>query len=100
MNIKIFCVFHKNIDEFIFRYFERDDFLSIFSLYAVNERYQKRINGNELNLNVYPNVILEYKLKLFNPEIQARGFCETSCYVHVEENELYGNADLVWGLSI
>jgi hypothetical protein len=61
MNIKIFCVFHKNIDEFIFRHFEKDDFLSIFSLYAVNEKYQKRINGNELDLKNYPNLILEYK---------------------------------------
>ncbi|QWE10121.1 hypothetical protein [Polynucleobacter sp. es-EL-1] len=95
MNIKIFCVFHKNIDEFIFRHFEKDDYLSIFSLYAVNEKYQKRINGNELDLKNYPNLILENKLKLFHPEIQARGFCETSCYVHVEENELYGDADLI-----
>jgi hypothetical protein len=95
MSVKIFVVFHKSIDErLIFDSFSKAEIEGLFALYAVNEKNSSksvtRITGQQSVLNrATSNVIFEYHLDWYNPDLQRRGFCETSCYVHILKNKLY-----------
>ena len=98
--IKIFVVFHKVLDERIFGAFQEEEVRQWFVRYGVNERHQpKRVvhkDGRaEICTTTDRETILEYQLTRFFPEIQDRGFMETSCYVHVEANGLWDDADVI-----
>jgi hypothetical protein len=101
MSVKIFVVFHKAIDErLIFDSFSKDEIARLFTLYAVNEESSSksvtRITGQPLVLKgATSNVIFEYQLDWHNPDLQRRGFCETSCYVHILKNKLYEPYDYI-----
>jgi hypothetical protein len=99
--IKVFAVFHKILDERkIFGAFEENEIQQWFVKYGVNERHQQkqvvcRDGRIEICLTSNAGTILEYQLEKYFPELQARGFMETSCFVHVEANRLFGDADLI-----
>ena len=95
MSVKIFVVFHKAIDErLIFEPFSKAEIDRLFTLYAVNEKNPSKsvtwITGQKSVLTrATSNVIFEYHLGWYNPDLQLQGFCETSCYVHILKNKLY-----------
>lgn len=99
--IKVFVVFHKILDERkIFGAFEKNEIQQWFVKYGVNERHQQKQvvykDGRaEICLTSNEGTILEYQLAKYLPELQLRGFMETSCFVHVEANRLFDDADLI-----
>ena len=100
MKIKIFVVFHKAIDENIFAKFSGREIDAYFIKYAVNQEFSKQIGYKNIyrkltKRRVDQNLVYEYKLPKYNPELQKRGFMETSCYVHVLENKLYQDCDYI-----
>src|SRR5258708_7322138 len=101
MNIKIFVVFHKALDEIVFSNLQRHEIQKWFVKYAVNEKHLKAVIRRDENSNVLAkeescdDLVCEYKLPKYDPNIQARGFMETSCYIHVLNNGLYEGADLI-----
>lgn len=100
MNVKIFVVFHKALDEIIFSNLRPDEIRKWFVRYGVNDKHPKFVfkegQRSELIAGEEGNeAVLEYALPFYDARIQERGFMETSCYIHVLNNELYKNADLV-----
>ncbi len=101
MKLRIFTVFHRSIDErLIFEQFSRAELDEYFSLYAVSERHPQksltRLDGTASSVTVSgPGVTFESQLRWYEPAIQARGFMETSCYIHVLKNELYASFDYI-----
>ena len=99
--IKIFLVFHQSLDEQLsLGEFSADEIKRWFVPYAVNaEKLPKslmRLDGSEIvNPSLGNEVLVEYQLSQYDPLLQAKGFMETSCYIHVEKNMLYGDADYV-----
>ena len=95
MNVKIFPVFHRAIDQrLIFQAFSQDEVNRFFTLYGVNQsRPQKLITTLDGRTTIAsstdPNVLLEYHLPWHDPTIQSHGFMETSCYVHLLKNRLH-----------
>ena len=98
VRVKIFIVFHKVLDERlslqVFSPQERGDW---FAPYAVNENVLPKqyidYQGYEKNLTEHPGLLEEYKLPHYDPNLQARGFMETSCYVHLLANKIYEKYD-------
>lgn len=101
MNVKIFVVFHKKLDEKIFAKFTGREIDTLFNKYAVNDSYPKQVIYKNIyrkltkKLGSDNSLIREYDLPIYNAELQKRGFMETSCYVHILENKLYENCDYV-----
>ena len=84
MNLKIFNIWHEKIfDELLNNvpWDDRDDII----MYGVNENIPKISLGD----------LLEYELKIYNPKLQALGFCQTSCLYHVYKNKLYEGLDYI-----
>ena len=101
MKLKVFTVFHRAIDErLLFDLFEPAEAETYFTLYGVNaihaEKWITRLDGttHRAESNV-ANVLLEYQLPWHDPLIQARGFMEASCYIHVLKNALHESLDYV-----
>lgn len=78
MSTVVYCVYHKV-------YYKRPDTKG-FTFFGVNEVYPKK--KEEEN-------ILEYKLDIYEPLLQKRGYMETSAYLHVYWNKLYKNNKMV-----
>jgi len=101
MRIRVFTVFHKAIDErLIYQPFSQNEIDRLFSLYAVSERYPDklvtRMDGRTLVATAEPDrIIAEPQLHWYDPNIQLRGFMETSCYVHLLKNDLVAAFDYV-----
>lgn len=100
MKTKIFVVFHKAIDENIFAQFSGREIDTYFVKYAVNREFSKQVIYKNIFRKLIKkradqHLIHEYALSKYNPELQKRGFMETSCYVHVLENQLYQDCDYV-----
>ncbi|HVX85919.1 MAG TPA: hypothetical protein VH253_14145 [Phycisphaerae bacterium] len=96
MRIKMFTVFHRALDERLsFPAIEADDLQTFFTHYGVNAKWpRKEIRRLSGALEVAgetspPDVLLEYRLPVYSPDLQARGFMETSCYVHLLKNNLH-----------
>jgi hypothetical protein len=101
MNLAIYTVFHKALDErLIWAQFSADEIARYFTPYAVNLQVaQKRlvnIDGKpEMVDRPTPRIVVEHHLDWHDPALQARGFMETSCYVHVLRNRLHETFDFV-----
>lgn len=85
-SFKIFVVFHKSIHEKCYEELDPDEFSHLVFV-AVNENLPK----------TYPtdtkyNIIKEWELPIYDPELQKNGFCENTVIRHVYLNKLYGNA--------
>jgi hypothetical protein len=99
--LKIFIVFHKVFDERLsLPFFSQSEIHQWFIKYAVNIKHlDKKIidqNGNQTRPSkTSSDVVLEYQLPIHDPHLQERGFMETSCFVHIEQNHLYGDAQYV-----
>ena len=99
--IKIFLVFHQMLDERLsLSEFSASEVKKWFVPYAVNIDKQPKklitLDGKEISVSsANKEATIEYELAFHQPMLQARGFLETSCFIHVEKNSLYGNADLV-----
>jgi hypothetical protein len=103
---KIFVVFHKTLDDSVFGCFLDNEIDQWFVKYGVNEKYEKSLlTTDKIKKDIKiaaddfyvpeersSNVILEYELQTYLPELQSRGFMETSCYVHILKNDLIGDA--------
>jgi hypothetical protein len=100
MAIRIFVVFHKRIDDQILAHFTPAETEAWFVRFAVNERHPKAVRDrdgtwHDVPPEGRPGVITEYRLPRRFPELQDRGFMETSCYVHVEANGLHDGMDWI-----
>jgi hypothetical protein len=101
MRIRMFIVFHKAIDErLIFQPFATWEIDKYFTLYGVNadhpEKFVTLADGQRWSASaVSAQTVLEYELGWYDPTIQARGFLETSCYVHVLKNGLHEPFDYI-----
>jgi hypothetical protein len=101
MNLGIFTVFHKALDErLVWAQFSADEVHRYFTPYAVNRQVpEKRIvDGDGRSALVgaaSPRVLVEHELGWHDPALQARGFMETSCYVHLLRNRLHEPFDFV-----
>jgi hypothetical protein len=98
--IKIFIVFHKVLDERLnLQIFSPKELSEWFSPYAVNAQIMPKhfinLRGEKINLDHHLELIQEYQLPLYDPELQRRGFMETSCYVHLLTNRIYDNYDYI-----
>lgn len=94
MRARLFTVFHQAVDlRLIFPFFSDQDISRLVSLYAVAEHYpEKRVvlkNGREMAARNAPGTIFEQDLTRYDPRLQARGFMETSAYVHILKNDLH-----------
>lgn len=78
---QIFNVFHhKLFDEM---YASSPEMLNNLTFFAVNEQYTK-----EWNKDKNYNIINEWDLKHYKPEMQQKGYCQTSALYHIHKNEL------------
>jgi len=101
MRLGIFTVFHKALDErLVWGQFSAEERERFFIPYAVNAQVpEKRITGPDGQTAMLraatQRIVVEYELGWHDPALQARGFLETSCYVHVVRNRLHEAFDLV-----
>lgn len=58
--------------------------------FGVNEDYPK-----EYNLEAGYSVLLEYDLPHYRPELQKRGYCQTTCMYHCFANKLDDDLDFI-----
>ena len=99
--IKIFLVFHKTLDERLnLNEFSAEEIQKWFVPYAVNiEKTPKEFilkDGTSVGIsNPQNKVVVEYDLPHYDPMLQARGFMETSAYIHIEKNALHEDVDLI-----
>lgn len=98
--VKIFIVFHKVLDERLsLHVFSPQELANWFVPYAVNENVSPKqyidFQGHEKNFAEHPGLLEEYKLPHYDPNLQARGFMETSCYVHLLANHIYEKYDYI-----
>ena len=99
--IKIFLVFHKTLDERLnLNEFSTEEINKWFIPYAVNaEKTPKELilkDGTSVAIgNPRNKVAVEYDLSHYDPMLQARGFMETSAYIHIEQNALHEGVDLI-----
>jgi hypothetical protein len=96
LKVKVFIVFHQVFDERLaLSQFSRTEIDEFFVPYGVNARHaDKKVTDLEGRIRT-ESALLEYKLGWYDPRLQARGFMETSCYVHLLENELHASFDYV-----
>jgi hypothetical protein len=101
VQLKLFIVFHHAVDErLILDLFTPQEIQSHFTLYGVNQsRVEKWIT--KLDGTVHPasvelsNLQLEFNLPNYDPNLQANGFMEASCYVHLFQNAMHESLDYV-----
>jgi len=97
MQTRLFTVFHRAVDlNLIFPFFSDQDISSLVSLYAVAERFPEKWvilkNGRRVAAKDAPGTVFEKDLASYDPQIQARGFLETSAYVHILKNDLHASS--------
>lgn len=102
MKLKVFVVFHKALDERLaLAQFTQAEIEQFFVAYGVNEEHADkvvtRLDGRKfINMSEGPpNLLLEHQLRWYDPNLQQRGFMETSCYVHLVENDIQASLDYV-----
>jgi|CXWL01.1.fsa_nt_gi hypothetical protein len=101
MSVRVFTVFHKALDErLVWSQFADDEIERLFAPYAVNAQVPgKQITGADGKpaglAGAARRAVVEYELGWHDPALQARGFLEASCYVHVLRNRLYQSLDFV-----
>lgn len=99
--IKIFLVFHKTLDERLnLNEFSDEEIRQWFIPYAVNVEITSKDfilkDGSSVVIsNPQNRAVEEYDLPQYNPMLQARGFMETSAYIHIEKNALHEDIDLI-----
>lgn len=94
MRTRLFTVFHQAVDlRLIFPFFSDQEISRLVTLYAVAEHYpEKRVvlkNGRETAARNAFGTVFEQDLAYYDPQLQARGFMETSAYVHILKNDLH-----------
>lgn len=94
MPARLFTVFHQAVDlRLIFPSFSDREVSRLVRLYAVAERYPgKRVvlkDGRQVAARDLPDTIFEQDLPHYDPQLQARGFMETSAYIHILKNGLH-----------
>ena len=94
MRAGLFIVFHQGIDlRLIFPCFCEEEISSLVRLYAVAERYPEKWailkDGREYPARDVPLTVFEQDLPLYDPQLQTRGFMETSAYIHILKNDLH-----------
>ena len=93
--IQIFCVFHKVMSAPLsLSVFSKEEINQWFTFYAVNQEVSSKkfidLDGSEIHsFSEMPKFIEEFSLSVHNPLLQERGFMETSCYIHLLDNNLY-----------
>jgi hypothetical protein len=101
MNLKVFTVFHRAIDErLVFVPFHPFEIEKYFTFYGVNEAIPEKLivkrDGRQCQPGPdVPNLILEYQLNWYDGTLQARGFMETSGYVHLLKNRIHESLDYI-----
>jgi hypothetical protein len=101
MRLKVFTVFHRALDErLVYPEFSPEEKRRFFTHYAVNAKWPEkqviRLDGSLLPPGEKSEeVVVEYQLPWHDPEIQSRGFMETSCYIHLFKNNLHLPYDYV-----
>jgi len=99
--LQIFIVFHKVFDERLsLPFFSQSEIDHWFIKYAVNVKHLDKKIMDQAGKPIFPvkacaNTVLEYELAKYHPQLQERGFMETSCFVHIAQNQLYGAAQYV-----
>lgn len=89
MPLKIFVVFHERLDPRCYQDLEPEEFEALTFL-AVNPDIPKRHDPA-----VFPNVIKEWELPVYDPTLQNLGYCENSALWHAKWNGLYAEGDHV-----
>jgi len=94
MGLRLFTVFHRAVDlRLIFPFFSDQDISGMVTLYAVAERFAEKWvilkDGRKLAARDAPNTVFEQDLPFYDPQLQTRGFMETSAYVHILKNDLH-----------
>jgi len=99
--LKIFIVFHKVFDARLsLPFFAQSEIDHWFIKYAVNIKHLDKKIIDQHGQPIFPknaatNIVLEYELAKYHPQLQERGFMETSCFVHLAQNQLYADAQYV-----
>lgn len=94
MQTRLFTVFHRAVDlNLTFPFFSDQDISALVTLYAVAERFPEKWvllkDGRKLAAKEAPHTVFEQDLAHYDPQLQARGFMETSAYVHILRNDLH-----------
>lgn len=88
MTIKVFNVWHNKIfDDLVQIPQSQYDRLVWF---GVNERYDKDYNRDKGY-----QIMFEYELPMYRPELQQKWYCQTSCMYHCYKNRLYEGVEYV-----
>jgi hypothetical protein len=103
MQTRLFTVFHRAVDlNLIFPSLSDQDVSGLVSLYAVAERHPEKWvilkDGRRVAAHEAPGTVFEQDLPYYDPQLQARGFMETSAYIHILKNNLHMSCDHV-GIS-
>jgi hypothetical protein len=94
MEARLFTVFHRAVDlRQIFPFFSSEEISTLVTLYAVAERYPEKWvilkDGRRIAAKEAPGSVFEQDLRYYDPQLQVRGFMETSAYVHILKNDLH-----------
>jgi hypothetical protein len=88
MNLRIFTVWHNKLYDELYADVSESD-LELFTMFGVNEDYEKKYTPNRYN------ILFEYDLPIYNPNLQKHGYCQTTCMWHVWKNKLYQCLDYI-----
>lgn len=87
--VRLYNVWHNKLFDELYESVPSNDIRNVI-MYGVNENYQKHYNVDKGY-----NVCFEYDLPLYEPVWQQRGFCQTTCMMHVYKNGLYKDLDYI-----
>lgn len=88
MSFVVFNVFHSKVQDKIL--FTDKKFKDRLIMYGVNEKYDKEFNP-DLNYSI----LMEYDLPIYDPRLQLKNYCQTSCMYHVFINNFYENTSYI-----
>jgi hypothetical protein len=86
---QIFIIFHKNIYDKCYQYISQEDLDKYFTFVAVDETITKTYTPNKYN------IIKEWELPIYNPELRKNKFLENTVIYHIFANQIYKQYDFI-----
>lgn len=79
LRVQLYNVWHSRLYDELYDDISQDD-LSNIIMFGVNEAYTKHYTPNRYNL------MFEYDLPIYDPNLQKHNYCQTSCMWHLYKN--------------
>jgi hypothetical protein len=85
----IFIIYHKNIYDKCYQHISQEDLDKHFTFIAVDETITKTYTPNKYN------IIKEWELPIYNPELRKNKLVENSAIYHIFINQIYKQYDFI-----